>query len=166
MKSKTERLENDMESNILEFECVGLNDGGKFPIENTGRGQDISPEFIIRNLNTNAVTLMITLEDLSHPIKGFTHWIIWNIPATDKIIKAIPSGKSISSLQGAIQGIGYGFHCYAGPKPPKGKSHKYYFTVYVLDYKLNLSPFSFKRKVLSKANRHIIQKGRIYGYFE
>ncbi len=77
-----------MESNILEFECVGLNDGGKFPIENTGRGQDISPEFIIRNLNTNAVTLMITLEDLSHPIKGFTHWIIWNIPATDKIIKA------------------------------------------------------------------------------
>lgn len=72
MKSKTERLENDMESNILEFECVGLNDGGKFPIENTGRGQDISPEFIIRNLNTNAVTLMITLEDLSHPIKGFT----------------------------------------------------------------------------------------------
>ena len=166
MKSKTERLENDMESNILEFECVGLNDGGKFPIENTGRGQDISPEFIIRNLNTNAVTLMITLEDLSHPIKGFTHWIIWNIPATDKIIKAIPSGKSISSLQGAIQGIGYGFHCYAGPKPPKGKSHKYCFTVYVLDCKLDLSPFSFKRKVLSKANRHIIHKGRIYGYFE
>ena len=33
MKSKTERLENDMESNILEFECVGLNDGGKFPID-------------------------------------------------------------------------------------------------------------------------------------
>ena len=109
---------------------------------------------------------MITLEDLSHPIKEFTHWIIWNIPAADKIMKAIPSGKSISSLQGAIQGIGYGFHCYAGPKPPKGKSHKYCFTVYVLDCKLDLSPVSFKRKVLSKANRHIIQKGRIYGYFE
>ena len=67
---------------------------------------------------------MITLEDLRYPIKGLTHWIIWNIPATDKIMKAIPSGKSISSLQGAIQGIGCGFHCYAGPKPPKGKSHK------------------------------------------
>ena len=109
---------------------------------------------------------MITLEDLRYPIKGLTHWIIWNIPATDKIMKAIPSGKSISSLQSAIQGIGCGFHCYAGPKPPKGKSHKYCFTVYVLDCKLDLSPFSFKRKVLSKANRHIIQKGRIYGYFE
>lgn len=162
------KVENDMESNIesniLEFECVGLNDGGKFPIENTGRGQDISPEFIIQNLSTNAVTLMITLEDLSHPIKGFTHWIIWNIPATDKIMKAIPPGKSVSSLQGAIQGIGYGFHCYAGPKPPKGKSHKYCFTVYVLDCKLDLPSFSFKRKVLSKASRHIIQKGKIYGF--
>ena len=53
-----------MENNVLEFECVGLNNGGKFPIENTGRGKDISPEFIIQNLSTRAVTLMITLEDL------------------------------------------------------------------------------------------------------
>lgn len=143
-----------------------INNGGKFPIENTGRGKDISPEFIIRNLSQNAVTMIITLEDLSHPIKNFTHWIIWNIPAADKNMKAVPSGKSISSLQGVIQGIGYGFHCYAEPKPPKGKSHKYCFTIYVLDCKLNLPFFSFKRKVLSKANRHIIQKGRIYGYFE
>lgn len=155
-----------MEHHILELECVGLKDGGKFPVENTGRGKDISPEFILQNLSPNAVSLMITLEDLSHPIKGFTHWIIWNIPATDKIMGARPPGKSISILQGAVQGIGYGFHCYAGPKPPKGKSHKYCFTVYVLDCKLNLSPFSFKRKVLRKARRHIIQKGRICGYFE
>lgn len=163
---KTERLENDMGNNVLEFECMGLNDGGKFPVENTGRGKDISPEFIIRNLSANAVTLIVTLEDLSHPIKRFTHWIVWNIPATDRIMKAIPSGKTISSLQGAIQGIGYGFHRYAGPKPPKGKSHKYCFTIYALDCKLHLKPSSFKRKVLSKANSHIIQKGKIYGYFE
>lgn len=82
-----------MENNVLEFECIGLNNGGKFPIENTGRGKDISPEFIIQNLSKNAVALMITLEDLCHPIKGFTHWIIWNIPARDKITKAIPSGS-------------------------------------------------------------------------
>ena len=89
----------------------------KFPIENTGRGQYISPEIIIQNLSANAVVLMIMMEDLSCLIKGFTHWIIWNIPAADKIIKAIPAGKLVSSLQGTIQGIGYGFHCYAGLKP-------------------------------------------------
>lgn len=155
-----------MAQSVLEFECVGLNDGGKFPTENTGRGKDISPEFIIRNLSSDAVTLMVTLEDLSHPIKGFTHWIIWNIPASDKIMKAIPSGKSVSLLQGAIQGIGYGFHRYAGPKPPKGKSHKYCFTIYGLDCRLNLGSSSSKRRVLSKAKGHIVQKGKICGYFE
>ena len=74
----------------------------------------MSPEFIIKNLSPHARTFIITLEDMSHPIKRFTHWVIWNIPATDKIAKAIPSGKTISSPEGAVQGIGYGFHRYAG----------------------------------------------------
>lgn len=155
-----------MEKNILEFECIGLKPNGKFPIENTGRGEDISPEFIIKNLSPLAKTLIITLEDLSHPIKKFTHWIIWNIPATDKIPKAISSGKTVSALDNAVQGIGYGFHRYAGPKPPKGNSHKYCFSIYVLDCTLNLKAFSTKRKVLTNANGHIIQQGNICGYFE
>lgn len=157
---------NKLEKSVLEFECTGLKDGEKFRIENTGRGENISPEFIIKNLSADAVTLMITLEDLSHPIQRFTHWIIWNIPATNKITKAIPQGRIVSSLQGAVQGVGYGFHRYAGPKPPKGRSHKYCFTIYALNCRLNLKPFSGKKKVLSKADSHIIQKGTICGYFE
>ena len=155
-----------MEKKTLEFECMGIKDGGKFLLENTGRGKDISPEFIIKNLSSHAKTFIITLEDLSHPIKRFTHWVIWNIPATDKIAKAIPSGKTVSSPEGAVQGIGYGFHRYAGPKPLKGKSHKYCFTIYVLDCKINLKSSSTKRKVLSKASSHIIQQGEVCGCFE
>lgn len=150
----------------LEFICASLNNNGKFPAEYTGRGDDISPEFIINNLSPNAVTLIVTLEDMSHPIKRFTHWVIWNIPAADKIPKAIPRGKSAVNLGNAVQGIGYGVHRYAGPKPPKGKTHKYCFTVYALDCTLNLKPFSTKRKVLNAASGHIIQKGEICGYFE
>lgn len=155
-----------MKQTILEFECTGLKDNDKFPIENTGRGEDFSPEFIIKNLSPNAKTLIITLEDLSHPIKNFTHWIIWNIPATNKIPRAIPAGKTVPILDGAIQGTGYGLHRYAGPKPPKGKTHKYAFTIYVLDCPLDLKSSSTKRKVLKKANSHIIQQGTIRGYFE
>lgn len=91
-----------MKKNTLEFECTGIQDGGRFPVENTGRGKDISPEFIIKNLFPSAKTFMITLEDLSHPIKNFTHWVIWDIPAADKIAKAIPSGKTVSSPEGAV----------------------------------------------------------------
>lgn len=150
----------------LEFMCVGLNDNGKFPVEYTGRGEDVSPEFIINNLSPKAATFIITLEDMSHPIKQFTHWVIWNIPAANKIPKAISHGKTAANLENAVQGVGYGFHRYAGPKPPKGKTHKYCFTVYALDCSLDLKPFSTKRKVLGSASSHIIQKGEICGYFE
>ena len=87
-----------MNNTVLEFECIGMDGGNKFPIEYTGRGQDISPEFIIKNLSPNAKTLAVTLEDLSHPIKDFTHWVIWNIPATDRIKKNIPVGKTVPML--------------------------------------------------------------------
>lgn len=155
-----------MQRNILEFECIGIKNGDRFPIENTGRGENLSPEFDIKNLAPNAKTLIITLEDLSHPIKNFTHWVIWNIPAMNKIPKAIPAGKIVSILDSAVQGVGYGLHRYAGPKPPKGKSHKYSFTIYSLDGSLDLKASSTKRKVLDKANNHIIQQGTICGYFE
>ncbi len=65
-----------MENYVLEFGCIGIEDGGKFPVENTGRGLDVSPGFVIRNLSPNAKTIAISLGDLTHPIKNFTHWII------------------------------------------------------------------------------------------
>lgn len=86
----------------------------------------------------------------------------WDIPATGKIAKAIPPGKRISSPEGAVQGIGYGFHRYAGPKPPKRKSYRYCLTIYALDCKLNrcfcillLASSSSKRAVGSSHNGSI-----------
>lgn len=148
----------------LDFTCSALDSKGGFLREYTGRGEDISPEFVISNLSPNAKTLLVTLEDMSHPIKCFTHWVIWNIPAASVIPKGIPHGKHV--LDGAVQGVGYGLHRYAGPKPPSGKSHKYRFTVYALDYALSLSAFSFKKRVLRAARKHIIQRGEVSGYFE
>ena len=44
-----------MNNTVLEFECIGVDGGSKFPIEYTGRGQDISPEFIIENTKPPAM---------------------------------------------------------------------------------------------------------------
>ena len=155
-----------MEQKILQFECVGIKDGGVFPLANTGRGLDVPPEFVIHNLAPSAQTLVVTLEDLSHPIKNFTHWLIWNIPAMAKIPAAIPAGNIVAELGNAVQGVAYGWHRYAGPKPPCGKTHKYCFTIYALDCRLDLGTVATKRKVLKMAAGHIIQQGSICGYFE
>lgn len=150
----------------LNFTVSGLENNRKFPIEYTGRGDDISPEFLIENLSPDAKTIAIILEDLSHFIKEFTHWCIWNIPPTQKINSCIPKGKIVNELGGAVQGIAYGLHRYAGPKPPKGKTHIYRFTVYALDCKIELSPSKGKKSFLKTAENHILQKGSLIGQFE
>lgn len=142
----------------LEFRCIGMKDGERFPLENTGRGRDISPKFIIDNLSLQAKSLIITLEDVSHPIKNFTHWVIWNIPAMDNIPAAIASGKVVTDLNGALQGIAYGIHRYAGPKPPKGTSHKYRFSIYALDEKLTSALFQQRKEYLAKQNLTFFSK--------
>ena len=151
---------------ILDFDCSAIDELGKFRLENTGRGKNLSPEFRIKNLSPEAKTLVITLEDMSHPIRDFTHWVIWNIPATEHVPGSIPSGETVPALDGARQGRAYGNHRYAGPKPPKDKTHEYRFTVYALDCILDALPFSRKKKVLAEAAGHIIQKGTTVGSFE
>ena len=150
----------------LIFTCPQLTRGGKFPIEHTGRGQNISPAFDLANLSPQAQTLAITLEDLTHPIEGFTHWVIWNIPAAAHIDAAIPAGKAVPALGQAVQGIGYGLHRYAGPKPPQGKTHQYRFTLYALDCALALGAHAGKRQFLRRAQQHIVQMGSLLGEFE
>ena len=155
-----------MKADTLEFICTGIENGGIFPTENTGRGQDKSPEFILMNLSPQVKTLAIILEDVSHPIKNFTHWLIWNIPAANRVDSGISAGSYVPGLGGACQGVGYGFHRYAGPKPPNGKTHTYRFTVYALDCEVQLSVHSLKRAFLKKAEGHILQKGTMTANFE
>lgn len=150
----------------LIFECGNMKNEETFPVENTGRGQDISPEFIIYNLSSRAKTLAIILEDISHPVfRDFTHWLIFNIPARDRINGAVPGGKMVPSLGNARQGIGYGWYKYAGPKPPKGRQHFYRFTIYALDSEIALTGLPTKTRFLKTAKGHIIQQGSIVGRF-
>ena len=104
----------------LEICCPGIQNV-KFLPDHTGRGRDLSPELILDGLSPEAKTLAVVLEDMSHPIKGFTHWLVWNLPVSDRIPGAIPAGKNVPG--GGVQGVAYGLHRYAGPKPPRGKTH-------------------------------------------
>ena len=128
----------------LDFQCSAFDEQGSFRIEYTGYGQDLSPAFVINNLSPAARTLAVTLEDLNHPIKGFTHWVVWNLPPESRIREGLPAGKRTG--QNAVQGLAYGLHRYAGPKPPKGASHTYRFTLYALDCTIDLDANRFKKR--------------------
>lgn len=156
-----------MSEHQLHITSVDFVDGGWIPLKNTARGDDISPQFEIDGITEKAVSLAITLDDSSHPIfKNYNHWIIWNLPIKSIIPAAIPYGKTIEFLDGAVQGVAYGRNRYKGPKPPLKLVHTYVFTVYVLDFKLDMPASSKKADVIESMEGHILQQSTISGKYQ
>lgn len=143
-------------------------DNGFIPKRHTGFGEDISPDLRIENLPDAAVSLAIVMFDLDIPLIGkYTHWVIWNIPATDTIPENIPYGEFVSTLN-AVQGTAYGKNRYKGPKQPffvRG-THRYEFNVFALDTSISLSSSSNAAELLSAMQSHILAQGRLTGKYK
>jgi len=152
---------------ILKVKSKAFEEGDWIPVRYSARGEDLSPDFEIDGIAQNAKSIAITLDDASHPIfPNYNHWVIWNIPVQAFIPEAIPHGKSVDSLGGSKQGIGYGRNRYKGPKPPLKSIHKYVFTIYILDCEVDLNANSKKRDFLNKIEGHILQQATISGKFQ
>lgn len=152
-----------MENLIISSPC--FEHGGLIPVEHTGHGADHSPELILHGLTKAAVSTAILMNDMGHPIPAYNHWIIWNIPPTAVIPGKIPPGRSVSSLGGAMQGLGYGKHQYRGPKPPFNWSHVYDYNVFVLDCFLDLPDRAKKKDLLNAMQGHILQQAVLSGHY-
>ena len=153
---------------MLTLHSPAFLEGGIIPTRHTGRGEDLSPPFTAKGIPEGSVSLSILLEDTSHPLfRDFPHWLIWNLPVAEHIPEGIAPGGAVEVLGcTASQGTAYGPRRYAGPKPPKGRTHTYRFTVCALDCALDRSPASRKKAVLRAAEGHILQIGSISGEFE
>jgi Raf kinase inhibitor-like YbhB/YbcL family protein len=54
---------------------------------------------------------------------------------------------------------------YGGPCPPPGSPHRYFFKLYALDAKLDLSPKATKKEVVKAMEGHILAQGQLMGTF-
>jgi len=140
---------------------------GWIPDRNSGYGEDISPELQIKGLTESAVLLIITLDDMGHPISpGYNHWVAWNLPPISVIPEHLPKGAVCQQPIHMEQGVAYGKHCYRGPKPPFNWNHDYRFTVYALDTLLTVDTDAGKEAVLKAAEGHILQSGVLMGKYQ
>ena len=153
---------------MLTLTSPAFSEDGAIPLRHSGRGEDLSPPFAIGGIPEGTSSLALLLEDTSHPLfRNFTHWLLWDIPLADTLPEGIASGEKVELAGGtATQGMAYGPHRYAGPKPPKGRTHTYRFTVYALDCALALHSRARKKTFLRAAEGHILQSGSISGEFE
>jgi len=152
-----------MKENI-KITSEAFTDGGTIPVKYTGKGENVSPDFILSFVAPKAKSIAVTMDDLEFPFGVMNHWVIWNIPPMQHIPADIPHGAVVDSLGGAIQGRGYGKNRYKGPKPPFG-THHYNYDVYVLDTLIDLDSKYGKKELLKEMEGHILQYGTITGKF-
>ncbi|MHB8119080.1 MAG: YbhB/YbcL family Raf kinase inhibitor-like protein [Methanothrix sp.] len=130
----------------------------RVPDEYTCQGMDVSPKIEIQGLN--ATSLAVIVDDPDAPPAVFTHWLIWNIPPTNVIPKAIAKKATIKEPFRAVQGTNdFGEIGYAGPCPPSGKPHRYFFRVFGLDRMLDLPAGAFVADLEKAMQGHVLQKG-------
>lgn len=140
---------------------------GWIPNRHSGYGEDISPELHVEGISGDAISMIITLDDMGHPLEpGYNHWIAWNLPPVSVIPESLPKGAVCEQPLHIEQGLAYGKHCYRGPKPPFNWNHDYKFTVYTLDTKLTVSPNSDKTVVLKASEGHFLQTGVLIGKYQ
>ncbi|NLN08924.1 MAG: YbhB/YbcL family Raf kinase inhibitor-like protein [Methanoculleus thermophilus] len=129
---------------------------GVFPVEHTCDGANRSPAITILGVKTPY--LAIVMEDPDASRGAFTHWIIWNIPAAERIPEGLPTESILSEPITAVQGTNdSGKVGYTGPCPPQGESHRYLFRIYGLDAPLNLPPGA-DRIALGRAMGDVIRQ--------
>ncbi|WP_019518639.1 YbhB/YbcL family Raf kinase inhibitor-like protein [Faucicola boevrei] len=124
------------------------------------KGGNISPNLKWQNAPKNTQSFVLTMYDPDAPTgSGFWHWNVFNIPAE---WSELPKGKSNDFGNGIIElKNDAGLDGFMGAFPPKGdKPHRYIFTLYALNQKLdldnNISPavlgFNLNGKVLATAS--------------
>ncbi len=128
------------------------------PDKYTCKGEDISPELNISGIPGNTKSLVLIVDDPDAPVGTWVHWVVWNIPLTNRIEEGtVPTG----SMQGVND---FNKKDYGGPCPPSG-THRYFFKLYVLDITLELPDNSGKADVENAIQGHVITQTQLIGLY-
>jgi len=143
----------------LKVKSFAFKNNGFIPAKYTCDGTNINPDLMIDDIPANTKSLAIIIDDPDAPNGTFCHWLIWDIPVKNNIIKE----NSKPGIQGRNS---MHENKYFGPCPPNG-IHHYHFRVYALDTKLSsLSPNTNRKALLDAMEGHIISSGDLIGLYE
>ena len=117
---------------------------------------DAHPTLVIENIPKEAKSLVLIVDDPDVPMGTWLHWLVYDIPVTNRIEQ-----NSIPGKQGRND---FGKKNYGGPCPPGG-THRYFFRIYALDEELGLEE-GVSRTDLEKAMQaHILEKAELMGLY-
>lgn len=134
-------------------------EGETIPQKFTCDGSDLSPALKWNGAPPATRSFALIMDDPDAPLGTFTHWVAFDIPATQT---EIAEGALSAGTSGRNSGGKTG---YMGPCPPSGV-HRYIFTLYALDVgSLKLSAGATKEQVLAAMEGHILAQGSLMGRY-
>lgn len=124
--------------------------GQRIPAKHTADGEDASPQLDWTAPPEGTVELALICDDPDAPMGTWNHWIVYGLaPDVTGLPAGLPKDAEVASPK-LMQGkTGFGKTGYGGPAPPKGKPHRYQFTLYALNAPLGLKPGATKAEVLA-----------------
>lgn len=140
----------------MKIESTAFKDGEKIPEKYTCDGSDEMPPLKISDVPSKTRTLALICHDPDAPMGRWEHGLFWNIP---------PATKEITKPLGTAGKNSWGRNDYGGPCPPSG-THRYFFTIYALDMKLDLPEGSTREELEEAMNGHIIEHAQIVGLYK
>jgi Raf kinase inhibitor-like YbhB/YbcL family protein len=141
----------------LTIKSPAFSNNGYIPSKYTCDGINVNPPLTIDNLPKQTVSITLIVEDPDSPMGVFEHWILWNIPPTNKINES--SAPGVQGRNSAKQ------NKYTGPCPPSG-THRYNFRVFALDIMLDLPVSIDKHSIFKAMEGHILAYGEITGLYK
>ncbi|HEY6248428.1 MAG TPA: YbhB/YbcL family Raf kinase inhibitor-like protein [Candidatus Angelobacter sp.] len=140
--------------------------GADIPRRFTCQGDDDSPELTWKNAPKATKSFALIVNDPDAPrAGGFTHWVVYNLPATVNHLERAYY-RYIKSAPLGVQGRNdFGELGYRGPCPPSG-THRYYFYLYALDAELNLKPDLTKDELEVTIKGHVLEKAELMGKYK
>lgn len=148
----------------MQLHSPAFQHGGSIPREYSCDGDDINPELIIKDVPSHTKSLVLIMDDPDVPASVrkecyWDHWVVFNIPSTiTHILKnSTPQGTMGKNTSGTL--------CYQGPCPPD-REHRYFFTLYALDCKLDLLEGASKKQVEKEMQGHVLAKAELMGKYK
>jgi len=134
-----------------------IEQGGRIPYLYTCEGDDISPPLQWSGAPVQTRSFTLICEDPDAPRGTYMQ--------TVELAQAVPTLPELPS--GARHGRNSaGDLAYAGPCPPPGKPHRYFFRLYALDTLLNLPPGITRAELEKAMDQHILAQGSIMGTYQ
>lgn len=135
--------------------------GTAIPTRQTCDGGDVSPPLAWSGAPAGTRSFAVVVDDPD--ASGFTHWLLFNIPAsTASLAEGLKSGALPA---GAAEGSNdFGSIGYRGPCPPSG-THRYSHRLYALDV-APLSPLPSTREQFEEnVKAHVLARAELVGTY-